>query len=255
MTFPYRIILLENKQIMATEQKTKKDAFRERFAGRYPDVDMNNEDAYYDQAGRMMDEYEGFEKRAGILKENISKSPLMQDLILASQEAENFDPLVWLAENRGLDLKALTEDEEYVKKLAEAGQKHIDAVSKGGEIKKQREVNLPESIKACMEAAKGAGISDEEAQNTIGMMFDIMDDLIIGKINPQVFLQLAKGGNYDTAVEDAKAEGMQQGLETNVKDKLRKMPAVPTTQMGSQAPVKEPKAMPKPKKRNPFVDD
>jgi hypothetical protein len=240
---------------MATEQKTKKDAFLERFAGRYPDVDMNNEDAYYDQAGRMMDEYEGFEKRAGILKENISKSPLLQDLVLASQEAENFDPIVWLAENRGLDLKALTEDGEYVKKLAEAGQKHIDAVSKGDEIKKQRETNLPGSIKACMDAAKGAGISDEEAQNTIGMMFDIMDDLIIGKINPQVFLQLAKGGNYDTAVEDAKAEGMQQGLETNVKDKLRKMPAVPTTQMGSQAPVKEPKAMPKPKKRNPFVDD
>lgn len=240
---------------MATEQKTKKDAFRERFAGRYPDVDMNNEDAYYDQAGKMMDEYEGFEKRAGILKENISKSPLMQDLVLASQEAENFDPIVWLAENRGLDLKALTEDGEYVKKLAEAGQKHVDAVSKGGEIKKQRETNLPESIKACMDAAKGAGISDEEAQNTIGMMFDIMDDLIIGKINPQVFLQLAKGGNYDTAVEGAKAEGMQQGLETNVKDKLRKMPAVPTTQMGSQAPVKEPKAMPKPKKRNPFIDD
>ena len=168
---------------MTTEQKTKKDAFRERFAGRYPDVDMNNEDAYYDQAGRMMDEYEGFEKRAGILKENISKSPLMQDLVLASQEAENFDPIVWLAENRGLDLKALTEDGEYVKKLAEAGQKHVDAVSKGGEIKKQRETNLPGSIKACMDAAKGAGISDEEAQNTIGMMFDIMDDLIIGKIN------------------------------------------------------------------------
>lgn len=237
------------------DNKTKKDAFRERFAGRYPDVDMENEDAYYDQAGKMFDEYEGYEKKAGILKDNISKSPMMQDLILASQETENFDPLVWLAQNRGIDLKALAEDEEYVKKIAEAGQEHVKAVAKGGEIKKQREANLPASIQACIEAGQKAGISDEEAQATIGKMFDIMDDLIVGKIDPQVFLQLAKGGNYDAAVQDAKAEGIQQGLETKVQDKLRKMPAAPTTQMGSQAPVREPKAMPKPKKRNPFLDE
>lgn len=237
------------------ENKTKRDAFRERFAGRYPEVDMENEDAYYDQAGKMFDEYEGYKKKAGILKDNISKSPMMQELILASQETENFDPLVWLAQNRGIDLKALAEDEDYVKKIAEAGQEHVKAVTKGDEIKKQRKENLPVSIQACIDAANKAGISDEECQATIGKLFDIMDNLIVGKIDTDVFLQLAKGGNYDAAVEDAKAEGVQQGLETKVKDTLKKMPETQNTQMGSQAPVRESKAMPKKKARNPFIDE
>lgn len=241
---------------MAEEiKKSKRDAFRERFAGRYPDVDMNNEDAYYDQAGKVMDENDNYNKKANILKSNIGKSPLFQDLVLASQETEDFDPIVWLTENRGLDLKALTEDPEYVKKLAASGQEHVKKVAKGNEIQEQRKTNLPNSIKACLDAAQKAGISDDEAQATIGKMFDIMDNLIVGNIDPQVFVQLAKGGNFDTAVQDAKAEGMQQGLETKVNDKLRKMPTVPTTQMGSQAPVKEPKVMPKNGKRNPFVDE
>ena len=40
---------------------TKKEEFIKRFTEKYSDVDMTDEDRYYDQANRLMDDYENYE--------------------------------------------------------------------------------------------------------------------------------------------------------------------------------------------------
>lgn len=42
-------------------EKSKKDTFRERFSKRYPEVNLEDEESYYDGVNRMFDEYEGYE--------------------------------------------------------------------------------------------------------------------------------------------------------------------------------------------------
>ena len=79
---------------MAETTKSKKDAFRERFSKRYPDLNMEDEDAYYDQAGSMMDEYEGYANNAKKLRESMDKSPAFAEMMVAARDTDGFDPLV-----------------------------------------------------------------------------------------------------------------------------------------------------------------
>ena len=45
------------------KEKTKKEAFLERFSKRNPDLKIDDEDAYYDAIMRYMDEFEEYEER------------------------------------------------------------------------------------------------------------------------------------------------------------------------------------------------
>ena len=41
---------------------TKKETFEKRFAERYADADLSNEEAYYEHANQLMDDYENYEQ-------------------------------------------------------------------------------------------------------------------------------------------------------------------------------------------------
>lgn len=241
---------------MAKEQElSKRDAFRDRIRKRYPDLDMDNEDAYYEQMGKSADELDGYRRKSETLRNNLQKSPMLRDMVLAGQEQEDFDPLAYLAGQNGLDLQALASDPDYVKKIAEAGADFRKKQAHGKEIEEAQKANLPGSIDAIMGKAGELGLSDEQTQEVINRLFTAMDDLVMGKIDPALFELMAKGMNYQKDVDAAKSEGVRQGLETKVNDRLRKIPEQTSTPIGSQAGVREPKTAPKAKARNPFLDD
>ena len=70
-------------------------------------------------------------------------------------------------------------------------------------------------------------------------MYQVMDDLIVGKIDPSMFELMAKGMNFDTAVQDAKAEGIAEGLGTKIDDKLVDLNKKRERVGGSQRPTLE----------------
>ncbi len=220
---------------------------------RYPELDIDNEDAYYDQAGRMMDEYEGMEKAAAGMRAGLEKSPLLMDMVLAARQASEsggeFDPIVYLAENRGLDLEALKTDEEYMKKVAEASAKYLDKMTSARKIAEAQRENFPASAAAVQAKAQELGLSDEQAQEIIGRMFDVMDGLILGRIDIGAFEMFAKGQGADAAAEQARAEGKAEGLSARVQDRLRNLR--PDTQPGQQRPARERK--PAEEIDNPFI--
>lgn len=233
-----------------TEQKSKKDTFRERFSKRYPEVSFDDEEAYYDGMNRMMDEYEGYEGSSRAMRDRISKSPAFAEMIVASQSQGDFDPVVWMVENKGLDLKALAEDPEYSKKLASAHETYLEKMAKADEIENQMRENMPTSVDAIRAKAEEMGLTDEQAEETIGRLYQVMDDLIVGKIDPALFEMMAKGMNYDTAVAEAKQEGVAQGLNTKVNDKLRTLEGRQAKPRGQQAPVTTKREV---EDENPFV--
>ena len=177
----------------AIVEKSKKDTFRERFSKRYPEVNLEDEESYYDGVNRMFDEYEGYEGNSKKMRERMSKSPAFAEMIIASQNQDDFDPIVWMVENKGLDLKALGEDPEYSKKLASAHESYLEKLAKADEIETQMQENMPASVDAIRAKAQEMGITDEQAEETIGRMYQVMDDLIVGKIDPSLFEMMAKG--------------------------------------------------------------
>jgi len=238
---------------MAEKVKSKKDTFRERFSKRYPDLDMDDEEAYYGQAGTMMDEYEGYESNAKKLRDRMDESPFFAEMIAAARDKDGFDPLVWMVEQKGLDLDALRDDPDYVKKLGEAREKHLRTMAAQADIDKQVETNMPKTIEAIKRKQLELGLTDEQTDEVVAQLYRVMDDLIVGKISPEQFEAQAKAMNYDKDVRTAHDEGVAQGLQTKVDDKLRSLENSQERPGGRQMPMQERK--PKNKLNNPFLAD
>lgn len=210
---------------MAEElQKSKREMYEDRLRSRRPDLDIGDEDAYYGYLGENLDELERYEKNSKQLRDNIDKSPLFAEMIIASGKQEGFDPIVWAVETGRLDLEALGNDPDYVKKLADASQKALERRTRQEDIDKQMEANMPVSVEAVREKAAELGLSDDQAEEVVGRMYRIMDDLIVGKIDPELFGLLAKGQRHDEDVEAAREEGVAEGLNTRVNETLRTLP-------------------------------
>ena len=238
---------------MAENTKSKKDTFRERFSKRYPGIDIEDEESYYGAGNDLLDKYEGYEQNSSKMRERISKSPLFAEMIAAAGKQDDFDPIVWMVQNKGLDLKAVAEDTEYAQKLADAHNTYLEKMAKQDEIEKQMAENMPVSIEAIRAKAKEMNLTDEQAEEVIGKLYTVMDELIVGKVDPALFEMMAKGMNYDTAVAEAKEEGMAAGLNTKVNDTLRDLSGKRERNAGRQSPTAPPK--PPRKTHNPFKDE
>ena len=224
---------------MEKTEKSKKDTFRERFQSRYPNVNVDDEEAYYGAANELMDNYESFETNSNNMRERMMKSPVFAEMIVAAGKQDDFDPVVWMVANKGLDLQALQDDPEYSQKLADAHNTYLEKRAKQDEIEKQMSENMPASIEAIRAKAAEMNLTDEQAEKVIGQMYQVMDDLIVGKIDPSMFELMAKGMNFDTAVQDAKAEGIAEGLGTKIDDKLVDLNKKRERVGGSQRPKRE----------------
>ena len=236
----------------AVPQKSKRDLFRERIGKRYPDLNMDDEDSYYDQIGRDYDQFEGYEKSSKRLNERMNASPAFRDMIIAAGKQDDFDPIIYLTEQRGLDLRALIDDPDYSEKLAKAHADYIARQSESQKIDDAMAENMPKSVEAIRAKAKELGLDDETTQKIVGKMYQSMDDMIRGILDPEYFALLAKGEKFDTAVSDARDEGMAEGLNKKVNDKLRVLENKNERIAGRQTPLKT--AEPKKKRaRNMFL--
>lgn len=237
----------EVQQNAAAEQAvpSARDGFRGRVSKRYPDLNMDDEDAYYKQMNSLMDEHEEYENNTKRLRESMGKSPLMTEMLYAARDNENFDPLVYFVE-QGLDLDALRDDPEYAKTIGEARAKYLERQGKTKEIEKNVAENMPASIKAVNEKAVELGLSEEDTKAVLASMYEDMENLINGKIDPEKFALYAKGRTHDADVEAAREQGTAEGLGTVVDDKLRDISAKRPQVRGAQTP-----AQPKEKRKAP----
>lgn len=226
----------------APAKPSKRDTFRGRVSKRYPDLNMDDEDAYYDQMSGMMDEYEGYEKNSERLRNSMKSSPAFAEMLLAAREQDDFDPIVWMVRERGLDLQSAMDDPEYADKIAKARQEWLAKEAKGKKLHENMANNLPGTLEATRAALEEAGMGDKYEQ-IVGDIFQFADDITNGKWDPQIAVMMAKGVDYDNAVSGAREEGVAEGLNTKVDDKLRKLNGQQERVAGVQTPAKpkEPK--------------
>jgi len=227
-------------------KQSARDGFRSRVSQRYPELNMEDEDAYYGQMNSLMDENEEFENNSRRMRESMGKSPLMVEMLYAARNQENFDPLVYFVE-QGLDLDALRDDPEYAKAIGEARAKYLETQSKRKEIEQAVETNMPSSMEAVNAKAAELGLSEEDTKAVLASMYEDMENLIKGIVDPEKFALCAKGRTHDADVESAREEGVASGLNTAVTDKLRDVSGKKPNMAGSQRPAqpKKPKEQPK----------
>lgn len=238
---------------MANEIKeTRREAFLRRMAEREPNLNIDDEDAYYGYMDDMVTEYDDFRKSSEAMRQNMANSPALTEMLMAARGQDGFDPVLWMIENRGLDLDALRDDEKYAEKVTEARNAWLAKKAKDEETFEAAKENMPLSIEAIKAKQAEMGLSDEQASEIVGDIYQMGTDLTMGIIPVNIFEMLAKGKTYDKDVEEAREVGIAQGLETKVTDKLRKMPKTTEQVRGRQMPMRETK----PKGQyNPFVGE
>ena len=239
---------------MAEEIKeTKREAFRRRMAEREPSLNLDDEDAYYGYMDNMVTEYDDYRTSSDVMRKNMDHSPALAEMFMAAREEESFDPVLWMVRNKGLDLDALRDDPDYAEKVTEAHNEWLAKRAKSDEINEQAAANIPKSIEAIMAKASEMGLTDEQAEEIMDEIYQMGDNLVLGIIPVNIFEMLAKGKTRDADVETAREEGIAEGLNTKVTDKLRTMPKTTEQVRGRQMPVKETK--PKKEVENFFIYD
>lgn len=226
---------------MAQEVKRQsaKDKYMERVRSKNPDLNFEDEDAFYENANQRMDDYDALNESVGNIREVMDANPYFGQMMAEAKKNKDLDPVIYLIEN-GLDIDALLNDEEYKSKLAEARADWLEKHKKAEELEQQISDNLPSSIDACKAKGKEMGLSDEDTDAVIERYFGLLDDIEQGILSPDVFEMLAKGKNYDADVATATKQGEANGRAQKIKEIYKKMPRSAARSFGVQnAPMAE----------------
>lgn len=215
-------------------EPTARERYRNRYSAAHPDLNLDDEEAFYGQANANLDELEGFRESNRQLGEAFNKTPLLAGLVLAAKEGEN--PFVYLAENIGpdMDIRTLAEDPEFGRKMGDALAKYQERLAAGAKAEKEIGENFLQSMDALKEVQAEKGLSDEDVQALVKKMFgeadaegNVVDEGIIGKaamgiVPKEIWEAVLKAQNYDADVkaagEKAAATALNQRVQNGLKD-------------------------------------
>lgn len=232
-------------------EKTRKDSFRERFGKKYPDLNLDDEDAYY---GALNDEFDLMDKSNAEqrkLGEMLGRDPRSAGLLMVMKNGGN--PMEYLIEHYGEDFRDALNDEEKAKEFAAAFAKNIEKRAESEKLRAQASSNMQAMIDALDEAQKDGSFSDENATKAFDYLYadgGLLDRILVNDIKKEDWMMLMKAENYDrmksegeqmakTAHEEGVVEGRNANIDIQKKKRTqaKSMPGnVPST--GSARPAK-----------------
>ena len=197
----------------------------------YDDVDVDDDDAYYANANERYDRLKAYDASTQNFRDALNldseKAGTFNEMIVAASEHPDFDPVLWMVENAGLDVESMLGDPEYSQKLGEARAKYLEQISEGEELSRQFEENAPKSMEELNAWCEENDVDNETKRSVIEKMYSLMDDLMVGKLPLDFFDLCYKGMTHDDDVDMAKEAGKAEGRSQKVSEKLRKVGGIP----------------------------
>ena len=233
-------------------EQTQRQRFLQRFAGRFDDLNPDDEENYYERANKLMDDYEAYESATKNLLDAIDDNELFMQMITQACTQEEFDPVVWMIEQEGIDLQEVMNNPDYAAVLAKAHSRHLEEEARAREIEDEMRRNLPLSLEAISQRAKELGIDDERKNRIIAKLWQLGEEMVKGVLPVEFFELILKGEGYDEEVEAAYRRGREEGLNIRIDEHLRHVRNIPVSIQPTQTPIQPTK--PKPRGKNPFVD-
>ena len=219
-------------------EPTARERYRSRYSAAHPDMNLDDEDAFYSQANANLDELEKYREDNRQLGEAFDKTPLLAGLVLAAKEGEN--PFTYLAENVGpdMDIRELANNPDFAQKMGDAllkfQQKQDDATKADEATKKEIGENVQQSFAALKEIQDEKGMSNEDCIALAKKMFgerdengETISDGIFGAasrgiVPKEVWEAILKAENYDndiaSATEKARATALNEKVQNGLKD-------------------------------------
>lgn len=212
----------------APPQPTERERYRSRRQAAYPDVNEDDEEAYYGQANRDLDELEGYRNTNEELGKVFDQVPTLAGMLLAAKEGQN--PFVYLAEQAGpdLDIRELINDPDFGKKMSDALTKYQEGQVKGKQAQAEMRQNFQQSFAALQEIQEERGMSDEDCLALVAKMFGGEEEEGIfglaarGIVAKETWEAILKAQNYDGDVAAARDKGSAQAMNERMQNPLKK---------------------------------
>lgn len=203
--------------------KSRRDAVLERLRSRHPDTQLEEDEDIF---GRISDDYDDYEERISKADEHekafsdmFTSDPRSARLMMEWKNGE--DPAVALLRIYGDDIKEALDDPEKQEAIAAANKEYMERVSKESDYEREYTENLQQTLKLLEEYQSECGYSDEQIDNAMERVVGISKDAMMGKFSKETLDMIFKALNYDSAVEEAGAEGELRGRNSKIEEKLR----------------------------------
>lgn len=214
--------------------KSKRDSFRERLAQRYPDLNMDDEDAVYNQISTDYDQYDQSKKRMDDFNNMLNENPHAPGLVTGLITKKNadggeFSLIDFLIDDLGQDyIDAINGDEEARKRLKASEKEKIAASEKLAKSKEALAANMEQEDKELDAAIKQAKKKPEDVQDLIEWLYKRGDDgqdrdddgfvwrAIRYDLKKDDFLRLFQIKNYDKDMEAAENRGYKRGKNEKI---------------------------------------
>lgn len=221
---------MEQEYLFSEEQtgtpESRSKTFKAKFAERHPDVDMEDDEAYY---GALDDEYtardaelseykSNTEKLNNLFANNPNAAYFMNDLIDGKEQLG-----VALMRNFGYLFKEAVDDpsDENIKAFADALDEHAERVKKNEALQAEFEKNVTASRELIDTWASERGLTAEQVDAVQGYINGEFANLLSGTITPEMLEFAYKGLQYDADVEAAERKGVVAGRNARIDEQLR----------------------------------
>lgn len=216
---------------MATEKnngndtaKSKRQLALERLKQKYPNDNFDDDEAIY---GRIIDDYDNGEKQLSDYK---GREKALSDLFTADPRSAQFladwkngkNPAVALVEMFGDDFVEELKDPKKQEELAKANKDFADRVAKEKEYDELYQKNIEDSRDMLEQLQKEEGLTDDDIDRAMEFLVGIMKDGILGKFSRQSVLMALNALDHDNDVDIARQEGVVEGKNTKINERLRK---------------------------------
>lgn len=246
-----------------TEKVTKPwDKLRDRYTAKYPEKEYGTEGVDDALVADIVAELEDFDARSGEFEEGKAQSQKMVDLfnrdprssryLLALASGEG-NPIDYLLDIYGPDLLDALQSEEGRAKIVESNNKWLEKKASEESSMQARMDNYEKSINDLVAFASEKGLSDEQAKEIFEKVNQIGWDALEGVYSRESFEMAYNALNYANDVETARQEGMRDGRNERIEEKLKKVkkPAEMPPSVGGQGAAM-PEKRERPQRKNMF---
>lgn len=203
--------------------KSKRDMLNERLAGKYPDKDFSDDEAFY---GQISDDYDSYDNE---LNEYKGREQALSDLFTSDPRSAAFitdwrngeDPVVGLVRRFGPEIKDAMEDPEMQEQIAKASEEYFKQLTKAKELNEAHDKNWPETMQRFSDLAEQGKIAEDDIDDIFEFVRKIVDDGIVGIISEETIMLAQKALKHDLDVRDAEHAGEVRGRNTKITEKLR----------------------------------
>lgn len=205
----------ENK----SDNKSRREMLNERMLSKYPDLDLNDDEAV---SGRISDDFDEYDRRIGEFQANEDKlngmmkaDPRSAYLLASLDNGE--DLIVSLVNLLGEDIRTILDDPE-----SEASKALVKRAAEGKERIAQSEANVEETKKVIAAWQEENGLSNEEGNQVLDFLQGVLEDGLKGIVSRESLDMGLNAIRHDDDVATAAEDAEVKGRNAKIDETLRK---------------------------------